>query len=137
MESIALLFMWGFSRPADWERDRFPSAGQCEAALKFNLAHHDHLRAARSFYGTEHQFWVAWCNVWNADGWRWYNEAMSETWALRQPWWMLEQSWSQKDRVSRWLALVNLRREIGWNAFYEGRMPPPVPVWRFREIQWE
>ncbi len=62
-------------------------------------------------------------------------EVLRETRQLHQAWDCLRrasatnQAWAYRRRM-----LVELRDLVGVNAYYTGRMPPSVPLWRFKEV---
>lgn len=108
--------------PQAWERYRFPDSPAAEAALKFNARFRTNLEAERG--------------VWP---WNWqevFDAADAEAFRLRQPWWHL--AWAQWPNRCEWqrrLDLRMLRDCIGQEAFDAGRMPPAVPVWRYRSLR--
>ena len=63
-------------------------------------------------------------------------EVLRATRQLHQAWDCLRrasaanQAWAYRRRM-----LVELRDLIGMNAYYNGRMPPSVPMWCFKEIE--
>ena len=83
----------------------------------------------------------AWAHVW------WVETRMTLDTTDGDIWheWLVEarhcqECWSALRRVYLWQeaapdqvrsALADLREVLGYVDFYAGRMPPPVPVWRF------
>jgi hypothetical protein len=52
-----------------------------------------------------------------------------------QPWDLLEDAQAEwRDPACRLEMLEALRDLIGPEAYYTGRMPPPVPLWHWREV---
>lgn len=132
MEALAfsLLFPWGDPK---WELRNFPTLECCKHALDFNEAYRQHLLQARAFYGAEHPGWLAWVHVWNERGWRWHQEALAETWELRQCWETLQYARAADELRYQRLHLDALRGLIGERRYRWGWMPPAAPTWRFNE----
>jgi hypothetical protein len=63
-----------------------------------------------------------------------YDLVIGETNWLYQAWDKLDDAQLMTTEENRWQALEELRQLIGNEAFFTGTMPPPVPIWRFREI---
>jgi hypothetical protein len=99
---------------------RFPTLEQAHHAWVFNSLYREQMEARRAFQ--RHR----------------YDEitrALEEAAQLARAW---DQVWIARcegcsDRRRR-LALKGLRELIGPEDYYAGRMPPPVPLWRFVEI---
>ena len=48
-----------------------------------------------------------------------------------------QEAWSKLDDYHRWgirSCAGELRDMLGDDSFFKGRMPPPVPLWRFRSV---
>jgi hypothetical protein len=103
---------------------RFPPHERPEAAVRFNRAHACWL-SLRGSIETDPVRLRAYGD-WYAD-----NERCCVAWLA------LELATSERDDAGKPVSvdwrrsrLRELREAIGWEAYYEGRMPPPVPVWR-------
>ena len=105
------------------DADRFPSGAECQAAEDFARLHLRWLevQAAWSQSGEEDAYWrecvaeARWCfDCWDAVGAGAANERPDAAYRLQ------------------WLA--RLRELIGDEDYFAGRLPPPVPVWRFRRL---
>jgi hypothetical protein len=98
---------------------RFPPPRYVERLRSFQAEYLEHLRARLSYQIHEREQIL---------------EAISETESLWAPWETLydaQHAWSE-DWIRHHLAY--LRMQLGMEDYLEGRMPPPVPVWRFRRI---
>lgn len=102
---------------------RFPPAAVCQAMEDFGKAHLEWLEARASLAVGDgaHDYWQArraearWCfDVWDWCGACAGCEGMEEH--------------------RRVLALRHLRDLLGDEDYEAGRLPPPVPVWRFRRL---
>jgi hypothetical protein len=66
---------------------------------------------------------------------QWWTEVLSETDQLYYVWDALADAHNESQSVSfRRQSLGRLRELIGPEAYYAGRLPPSVPVWRFPRI---
>jgi hypothetical protein len=60
--------------------------------------------------------------------------AHQEAWEQYRAWDALDDALTVSLCISRRIAgMRRLRELLGDDAYHEGRMPPPVPMWRFRE----
>ena len=130
-DAILLLCLgWGDPHPelpplSDLQR--FPVRWVAQEQLRANIAHRDWLRAQQ-----QSQPWE-----WGWDFWAAENQELWSTWNLLDDCWI---EWTDgysddpafdADTYRRGL-LAQLRDRLGYRDYYEGRMPPPVPIWRFR-----
>jgi hypothetical protein len=64
-----------------------------------------------------------------------YEEVLEETRELFEVWNTLDDAQQgYYDEAFRRRKLARLRELLGPADYYAGRLPPPVPVWRFEEI---
>jgi hypothetical protein len=104
--------------PALSDCERFPPQAFATAALEFNRAYRDHLEAEQAF---EVRRWGDWQDsIWETD---YLYHCWSALAAARGT--------EGRDEDSRRAALVRLRDLIGEEAYFQGAMPPCVPLWRF------
>jgi hypothetical protein len=104
---------------AEADLRRFPPHEVVQEYLAFNRAYQAHLESQRLF-ATHH-----------ADE---MNAVLRETRLLYWAWDKLDDAWTSCTEAARWDALGHLRCLLGNDAYCRGRMPPPVPLWRFQEI---
>jgi hypothetical protein len=100
---------------------RFPDRDAVNELLSFNRAYRQHL-------GLRQPMELA----------RWWDlrTALQETDHLYQVWDNVRDARCEYYYVTvRRQALKKLREMIGEDAYYTGQMPPPVPIWRFREVE--
>jgi hypothetical protein len=100
---------------------RFPNRDAVNELLSFNRAYRQHL-------GLRQPMELA----------RWWDlrTALQETDHLYQVWDNVRDARCEYYYVTvRRQALKKLREMIGEDAYYTGQMPPPVPIWRFREVE--
>ena len=99
---------------------RFPEREYINKLKEFNEAYRRHLELQRT---VESSF------AWQCQ------EALHETDQLYDIWDTLSDARCEYYYVAyRRQALKKLRDMLGPDAYYRGQLPPPVPVWRFREI---
>jgi hypothetical protein len=130
-----------FCRPQEWEQDlslikrrytqlkdappvedcaRFPDRTLVAELLAFNLKYRQQLEVDQRL------------DLVNTE---WYQSALSETDALYRIWDTVRDSRTEYYYISvRREALNKLRSEVGVEAYYSGKLPPHVPVWRFKRI---
>jgi hypothetical protein len=96
--------------------ERFPPAPFACAALEFNRAYHNYIES-RQAIGMHH--------------WWYWDEVLTETDYLYHCWDALYTARRSHDDDVRRGALERLRELIGEEAYFQGTMPPSVPVWRF------
>jgi hypothetical protein len=101
------------------ELGRFPPREVAQAYLALNRSYQAHLEA-RCLLGPHRAEQV--------------REAWRETRHLYQVWDKLDDAWGSCTKAVRWDALLELRVLLGDDAYFRGRMPPPVPLWHFEEI---
>ena len=94
----------------------------CRSQLQFNAEHEAWLEAQFEFDCARREVWGKWLleNERLHDAW----DALD--WACYQP---DGRDWMGEQHLDR------LRRLLGREAYEAGRMPPAVPVWRFRKIR--
>lgn len=97
---------------------RWPTIKVAVEMMEHNRAYRDHLTNSRLLYP-------------NAD---WLNDAIFETDELHQIWACVLEARCESLCVTRrrW-AMKQLRDRIGPRDYYEGRLPPHVPLWSFRK----
>jgi hypothetical protein len=99
---------------------RFPDRELVNELLSFNRAYRQHL-----------------CTRQSVDLGRWweYRAALQETEHLYQVWDTVRDARCDYYYVTvRRQALKKLRELIGEDAYYAGRLPPYVPLWRFQRV---
>jgi hypothetical protein len=100
---------------------RFPEREYINKLKEFNEAYRRHLELQRT--------------VESSYAWQ-FQEALRETDQLYDVWDTLSDARCEYYYVAyRRQALKKLREMLGPDAYYRGQLPPPVPVWRFREIE--
>jgi hypothetical protein len=102
--------------PPESDLLRFPPAPRVEDYRRFRNDYLEHL--------------------WGLYSWQCWNrplilEAISEAESLWAPW---EALYDAQHGCRPRHDLAWLRLQLGNDAYYRGRMPPPVPLWRFRPI---
>ena len=107
---------------------RFPVRWVAQEQLRANIEHRDWLRAQQQAQPWEY-------------GWDFWAAENQELWSV---WNLLDDCWIEWDYTTdesspgfdvdtyRRGLLAQLRDRLGYRDYYEGRMPPPVPIWRFR-----
>lgn len=105
------------------DRDRFPPRHVAFQAMRFNRAYYDYVKARQ---GLEFHRWGEW------------QEIVDETDALFSAWdWLHAAQEGEGRNEEYWrLSLRRVRERIGCAAYHAGQMPPPVPIWRFRYIEY-
>ena len=100
------------------DAERFPPRCFATTALEFNRAYRGNIEIRQAFDVRSY--------------WDW-NDVLNETDYLHQCWSALAavQGAEGEDQATRRAALARLRELIGEEAYYQGAMPPCVPVWRF------
>lgn len=99
------------------DRFRFPNADFCSSMKSMNRLYYTHIQGLQESYpeqfetintilGETNDLWCAWDKVHDS-----YND-----------------NYSVYYRRSR---LKSLRKQIGWQNYFSGALPPPVPIWRF------
>ncbi len=98
--------------------ERFPARACIAPAVEFNRAYRSHLECRQ---GVEMHRW-----------WYW-EEVLTETDYLYHCWTALSAARGDEgqDEESRREGLRRLRVLVGEEAYFQGAMPPCVPVWRF------
>jgi hypothetical protein len=106
--------------PPAYDASRFPCREMCLEALTFNSRYRAHLDDMR-------QLWPG--MTWEID------EALSEANGLYGVWDAAADVQAPFYGVYyKRLRLKQLRDAIGCDAYYNGAMPPFVPIWRFNQI---
>ncbi len=100
----------------------FPPAKIVDDALKTANAHIAWLQEQRKF--RQHD-----------DDGGWFDSADNCRWCWRHLSYALWYRDAIQDDAHMRRNLMFLRMRLGNEAYYSGRMPPPVPTWRFREIR--
>lgn len=100
---------------------RFPPAAVAEPYYKLASAHRDWIcqQKPKALTRADEAFW-----------WAWQLEADHCRRAWDHLWDAHRVTVFEVSARRRWLA--KLRETIGEQDYWDGRMPPPVPVWRFR-----
>jgi hypothetical protein len=99
---------------------RFPDRRLAAELLEFNRAYRQHLVRRESVEVT---------------GRAELDTAIAETDALYGVWDAVRDAGSEGYNITvRRQALLSLRNAIGPEAYFTGRLPPHVPVWRFRRV---
>jgi hypothetical protein len=100
------------------DAERFPPRCFATTALEFNRSYRGYVENQQAFDVRSY--------------WDW-NDVLNETDYCYNCWSALAavQGAEGEDERSRRAALVRLRELIGDEAYYQGAMPPTVPVWRF------
>lgn len=124
-QALAMMWLYVPSEPPPvvvTDINLFPSAWTAKGAVKMSREHVEWLEE-RLVMCRRDQAWIyrEWLReaVWRRDVWgdllsaHWCNEPGMETSLLYN--------------------LNELRDKIGHTAFYNGRLPHPLPLWRFRE----
>jgi hypothetical protein len=116
---ITLAFCCASEMRLQAELARFPSFNMAMDMMAFSSAHHMWLatRAQSEITPNEHSNWTN-ENCFCHDVWS--DLAFCHVGGL-----------SSLNR--RWGRLMELKDKLGHRAYYEGRMPPPAPIWRFRD----
>src|SRR5579859_5543313 len=98
--------------------ERFPPRPTAAAALEFNRAYHEHVECRRTL--ELHRWWD-------------WQDTLTETDYLYHCWSALSaaRGGDGEDEETRRAGLRRLRELLGDEAYYQGAMPPCVPVWRF------
>jgi hypothetical protein len=79
-------------------------------------------------------YWLH-CQRWNDRNYWMYAAARRDLAECQRAWALLAHArWTERDVCGRRECLEELRGLIGDAAYGAGRMPPPVPLWRFREV---
>src|SRR5262249_38762752 len=106
--------------PALHDGLRFPDPETVNQLLSFNRAYRQHLSVRQPVE------LIRWGEL---------RTALLETDQLHQLWDTVRDARCDYYYVTvRRQALKTLRTMLGDEAYYFGRLPPPVPVWRFQEI---
>ena len=116
MFALALSCAIHATPPDEGDRYRFPPHHETKAAREFNQRYQAHLRDRIAL--EPH-----------------LAEAIDEARACWIAWDLLDDAFAYSDPRCRVEALARLRRHIGLEAYYAGRMPPCVPRARFEELR--
>jgi hypothetical protein len=107
--------------PALSDCQRFPDRDAVNELLSFNRAYRQHLGLRQPM---------------ELSRWWELRTALQETDHLYQVWDNVRDARCEYYYVTvRRQALKKLREMIGEDAYYNGQMPPSVPIWRFREVE--
>jgi hypothetical protein len=102
------------------DSERFPERSAVNEFLAFNRAYRQHIDAAVTAESTR--------------GWE-LRTALQETDQLYYIWDTVRDARCEYYYVTvRRQALKRLREQLGEQAYYQTKLPPYVPLWRFREI---
>lgn len=106
--------------PPEWDVTRFPTRPEANEATQFNRGVVKWLEERRA---TDHIHFDE------------LTETIRQTHRLYEIWDLVRDARCEfySPRVRR-MALAELRQRLGDEAYYAGRLPPPVPVWRFAEV---
>lgn len=111
-----------YDAPSSFEGFKFPNKDSCYEAMTFNRRYKKHLEDKLEFATTSLQRYEI-------------EEVIEETDKLYKIWDLLHDVNTEYYYVSmRRRALKELKIELGDSAFYDGAMPPHVPLWRFNRI---
>ena len=113
------------NRPPVEDKDRFPSSEIASEAIELNAKYRTWLEANRPL--DDHTgMWL---------------KAMTEADALWEIWQSVANLHSVTDESGNEYLLEELRNRLeelrdvmGEEAYYAGRLPPPVPIWRFQRV---
>jgi hypothetical protein len=96
---------------------RFPPKKMTEACLDLNSKQLDWLELVQTYLPSEQVN-------------QWYEECSK----CEDCWRHLYSAQDVNESLSlRFHALEELKKELGRVAFFQGQMPPPVPIWRFKD----
>lgn len=119
---VAIVLLWPVPDPPPLTDLRwFPPADMAERNWLMGLGHRDWIDRQAEFALCERDYWddcrrdARWCN---------------------RAWDLLDNAHRCHMNDIEWRRgeLAKLRDMIGWEAYYQGRMPPPLPVWRMPRI---
>ena len=105
--------------PPSHDALRFPPASECDHALNANYAYRTHVEARQAFMAGE---WFA------------HETVLAECCRLAEIWSTARQAQSPTNIAARREGLKRLRELIGETDFYAGRLPAPVPLRHFLQI---
>lgn len=110
------------SQPPLTDRDRFPPREVACEAMKFNRVYRNHVENRQALEA--HQWWY-------------WQEVLNETDYLYQCWdWLHAAQGGEGRDAEYWRrSLHRVRELVGDEAYYQGVMPPPVPVWRYQVMK--
>lgn len=113
-----MLAPWLDTQPPVEDLLRFPSQAVCEQQLEANILHWGYLCARLGMERHNHAALSEW---------------KRESNQLFYDWLALKHAHQANNRPggSVRVQLGRLRDRIGFDAYYEGRMPPCMPLWRF------
>lgn len=133
MEAVALTIALWFVPDPLAALQRFPNADQAYRACEFGDAHITWLLTARSIYGYEYGGDTA--LIWDTERFDAFNPLLAEARRRRLIWGTLAAAhmWSSVEYKAK--ALDELRERLGDEDFFWGRMPEPVPLYAWRELQ--
>jgi hypothetical protein len=117
--------------PALGEVERFPCHDAVTAALDLNYRHGQWLEAQQLLHPWQECWWRERREANDAVRRAW--ECLSE--AQRAAWWYNCRPEWQPDEDPRRRALYNLRAVLGAEAWFSGRMPPPIPASHLHPIR--
>lgn len=100
--------------PLSHDALRFPPTFECDHALAANYAFRTYVEARLAFNGR----------------WGEGDEVLAECCRLAAAWSAARQAQGPGSVAARREGLKQLRQVLGAEAYYAGRMPPPIPVWR-------
>lgn len=114
----AILALMLCQDPPLYDRERFPPAQVAADALRFNRAYRRHVEVRRWTFLHQREYW---------------DTVLAEIDYLYHCWdWLhAAQRGEGRDEIYWRYSLKRLRGLIGEDAYNEGSMPPPVPLWRF------
>lgn len=116
MNKLNLLLI--FLPSPDAELARFPPRQMVQEFRAFNQAYQRHLEGDLALFPYHGEA----------------RESLREARLLYLVWDALDDAQIRHCLEARWEALLDLRRLIGDDAYFRGRMPPPVPLRRFVEV---
>lgn len=117
---LATLLVFSTDPPLS-DRERFPPRAVACQAMEFNRAYRRHVEG-RQLLELHH--------------WWYWQEVLRETDYLFHCWDWLHAAQGGEGRDEEYWrrSLRRLRELVGDEAYFQGAMPPPVPVWRFQLV---
>lgn len=115
------------TRPMPDEGKRFPSSEVVQDSLNLNRAYGYVIAQKLALMGQLDVRRPYWEQV-KAE-----NEQIEQVWEALRP---VQWEWTANNYTHKRDYLQKLKDLIGDEAFFQGAMPPPFPIWRFCEIEW-
>ncbi|MFL5246056.1 MAG: hypothetical protein ACJ8FY_28630 [Gemmataceae bacterium] len=113
-DPLAWEIYFSMTDPLACELERFPPLLIAKENFNFGMAHGNYLEKQRN---------SGFCSAW-----------YQENWSLNECWLFLDVAQDRSSSFARRVqALQNLKQWLGEENYFMGRMPPCVPIWRFRD----